>query len=445
MVDNSELLKQIEEARQKIESLESEFDLQIQEMSDLYEEVATLYRMGELIGATLNINEMQQSVLNMAAETIESPAAMLFQSVGYGMVVPTAYVGIDVAKIYDVELDDKEPLLKYVSQNKRTIIVNNFADDRRFDSHFFRKLNLNKTICSPLFIGDNIFGLICLCRYEGDKDFTAGNGKLLTSLANQSANILENIRLHQRELEQKQMEEQIRTAKLIQMELLPKEPPAFKDIEVYGYSIPAREIGGDYFDFVPLGDSKFGVVISDVAGKGLPAGLLMAMTKGSFRAYTNEHTTPAQTLDKVNRLMFSETTYDRFVTMLYIVYDAEKKIVSIGNAGHDPLLHYSKATDEITQIPGECLPLGIKEDEDFIDQYVEVAAGDLFVLFTDGFSEAMDASMQQFKISGIIDVVTKHIDQKLGELADTLYTEANKHMAGVEQYDDMTLVLMRIK
>ncbi len=273
-------------------------------------------------------------------------------------------------------------------------------------------------------------------RLEQDVDrvFSVLNG-----IAHQTATTLESNLLQAASVERERLEREIEVARSIQASFIPNTAP---DIPGWGFAAAweaARQVSGDFYDFIPLRDGRWGLVIADVADKGVPAALFMAMSRTLLRAVAISHNEPAITLERVNHLLFNDTSTDLFVTVFYGVLEPSTGKLSYAIAGHNPPMVYHSDTGDVEVLPGKGIALGILHEISLTQQEVILNAGDMVVAYTDGVTEAMQADftewgMERF-ISTLEDVCQQPPDEVVSEVVDRIET----FVAGAPQSDDLTL------
>jgi sigma-B regulation protein RsbU (phosphoserine phosphatase) len=255
--------------------------------------------------------------------------------------------------------------------------------------------------------------------------------------------------------EKKRLEEELRIAREIQMSLLPRGPLQFPGLAVTALCVPAREVGGDYYDFFPLSDWQLGILIADVAGKGTSAALYMAELKGLLLSLSKIHHSPRRLLIEVNRIISSHLDSRSFITMTYAVVDLRRRMLTYARAGHTPLIYLpadsgSPRESQVLTPDGLVLGLRIEGVAAKFEQLLEEATlplnvGDVFVLFTDGVTEAMNPSADLFGEFRLQQLVEEHGDLPTDELRERILREVDAFVAGADQHDDMTLILIKVE
>ena len=254
--------------------------------------------------------------------------------------------------------------------------------------------------------------------------------------------------------EKERLEQELAIARRIQMSLLPQGPLTLEGLSVTAHCEPAREVGGDYYDYLPLADHRVGIIIADVAGKGTSAALYMAELKGLMLSLSQLHSSPRELLIDANRIIAQHLDARSFITMTYAVIDMCAHTLTYARAGHCPLMYRPgpMAPDRRVQVlapDGLVLGLKIDDGERFNTLLREVTlplgAGDLVLLFTDGVTEAMDAEGESFGEARLSGLIEEYGHLPFEELRDRILREIRAFVGGAAQHDDMTMVLLKIE
>jgi sigma-B regulation protein RsbU (phosphoserine phosphatase) len=240
------------------------------------------------------------------------------------------------------------------------------------------------------------------------------------------------------------MQEELRFAARIQSELLPQSAPDIPGYELAGKTIPAQEVGGDYYDFIPIDDHHLAFCLGDVTGKGLPASLLMANLQATLRGQTLTTASPKTCLERSNQLLFQSTSPEKFATLFYAILDTQNHQIHYSNAGHEnPYLCSTQFGNKRLKTGG--IPLGMLPDFVFEEDSVALEDDCMLVLYSDGVTEAMNSEEEQFGDDRIAAVLDQHKHAPASEIIDHLVAAVKKHAAGYPQSDDITVVVMRRK
>jgi serine phosphatase RsbU (regulator of sigma subunit) len=250
--------------------------------------------------------------------------------------------------------------------------------------------------------------------------------------------------------EKERLEEELRIARQIQMSLLPAGSVALEGLRVEALCLPAAEVGGDYYDLLPLSDTRMGVLVADVSGKGTSAALYMAELKGLMLSLSRVYDSPVKVLREANRILTAHLDPRSFVTMVYALVDVEKRSMVFARAGHNPVIHLDAQTGRTHTLTPQGLGLGIDEGSRFdavLEEWeVPLRTGDVFFFFTDGVSEAMNENAELFgerRLRDLIEAAGPGGDG-LGPLRDRILEGVHTFAGGAPQNDDITLVILKV-
>lgn len=274
-------------------------------------------------------------------------------------------------------------------------------------------------------------------------------GQLAESFNSMTASIED---LLQQKAEKERMEQELRIARSIQMSLLPQRALAMPGLSLAAHCEPAREVGGDYFDYLPIDDRRLGLLIADVSGKGTSAALYMAELKGLMLSLSRQHTSPRKLLIEANQIIARHLDTRSFITITYAVVDLDARTFTYARAGHCPLIYipgpYAPARSPQILTP-DGLVLGLQIDDGTLfermlqEETLPLGIGDLFVLYTDGITEAMNAEGDCYGESRLAAFVREHADLPFEELRERILREVRAFAGGAAQQDDITMLLLR--
>jgi serine phosphatase RsbU (regulator of sigma subunit) len=241
--------------------------------------------------------------------------------------------------------------------------------------------------------------------------------------------------------EKEAMERELAIAREVQRELLPRACPVVPGLLLSGACRPAVGVGGDYYDYLQFSEDRLGLVIADVAGKGIPAALLMAGLQASVRSLAGPAVEPGEVNRRLNSMLYRSTSTSRYATLFFAVYDARKRLLHYSNAGHFPPLHLSR--DGVARLTADGIPLGLMEEARYGQAQRTLVSGDLLAMYTDGIVEAPDARGIEFGEDRLVDVLRRHDETDLDELVLLVMEELSRWTGGSAAHDDATLVLVR--
>ena len=279
-----------------------------------------------------------------------------------------------------------------------------------------------------------------------------GRSRAVDVIAAQLALIIDNARLTERMVAQERMRRELALAAEVQQRLLPSSAPKGVGMEVAGFCEPARGVGGDYYDFINFDNSQLGLAIADVAGKGMPAALLMSTVQATLRSLTarNGSSSSASELSsivsKLNRLLFNTTNGEHYVTFFYATFDHATQCLTYVNAGHNPPLYLqADANFEVRQLTSGGLVAGAFEHAVYEQETVQMKPNDLLFLYTDGLSEALNVEGEEFGASRIMDTLKSIASLSADQIRDVVARRVKEWCAGMSLYDDLTFVIMKVK
>ncbi|MBN2187697.1 MAG: SpoIIE family protein phosphatase [Dehalococcoidia bacterium] len=246
---------------------------------------------------------------------------------------------------------------------------------------------------------------------------------------------------YRRELERREFEAE--TARGIQQSFLPESPPQIEGFDLAALSLPAWEVGGDFYDFIPISEKKWGLVIADVSGKGIPAALFMALSRTLVRANVSANSTVSEAIQRANHLISEDARSGMFVTLFYAVLDSRRRRLSYVNAGHNAPLLLKPNGGDIVLLEAKGIALGVLDDINLEEKMLDIASDDIVILYTDGVTEAINEKEEQFGQERLIETIRKNIDLPANDLIDRIKEEVTTFACGQPQFDDFTLVALK--
>jgi len=306
-------------------------------------------------------------------------------------------------------------------------------------------LNSGIVLSVPMFIQDRLVGTINAGPKMSGKIYSQEDINLLSTVASQAAIAIENARLHKSEIEKQKMEEQLEIARSIQQSLLPKASPTFDRLDIAGISIPALTVGGDYFDYIRLGEKKLLVVVADVSGKGMSAALYMSKIQGMIQLASHMYQTPRDMLIHVNRRLYDGIERKSFITMVLALFNLENNTVQICRAGHNKAI--ISTNNHLEHLNSRGIGLGLERGPIFEESLEEVQrqlqSDTIFFFYSDGLSEAMNEQQEQFGEDTIYDFIKANKKLTAEQLQRSLIHSAQQFQGSADQHDDITFVVVK--
>jgi sigma-B regulation protein RsbU (phosphoserine phosphatase) len=338
-----------------------------------------------------------------------------------------------------------EGVVDGILENHTSLLIENLMEDKRFNVARSSR-QIHSLVSLPLFTNSRDLGVLNVVNTRGGESFSPENLATLQTVAGMASTAIENAILHREAIEREVFQEQLRIARQIWENILPSSIPHFSGASISARSVPASIVGGDFYDFIPLGEDRLGLVIADVSGKGIPAAMVMNMAKSVLHVEALRDNEPDQVLSVVNNLLVESTRPDSFVTLVYAVLDRKAKQIIFTNAGHTPCLIHRAATGECESVQSENLPLAILPDLDFVRQTVDVFPGDSIVLYTDGVTEAMNSQRELFDNDRLVKIMENIGDEESAEEAmERIYKSVEEFAGDAPRSDDTTVVMIKIR
>jgi sigma-B regulation protein RsbU (phosphoserine phosphatase) len=336
-------------------------------------------------------------------------------------------------------------ILRTAMQSGEAILSADALEDSRFDaSESLDGLGIRSMICVPLMAkGGEALGAIQLQTQSLRHQFTQSDLDVLISVGSQAILAIENARLHEDLLRRSDIERELRFATQVQLGFLPEIRPNPPGYEFFDYYEPAERVGGDYFDYIQLNDGRIAIALADVAGKGIPAALLMARLYSSVRLHLFSQPTPAKALSALNAEIHAQGMGHRFVTFVLLTLDPVRHETTLVNAGHLPPI-FRTADGQSTSVGRKesGMPLGINPEQEYREITLALESGTSVVLYTDGITESMNAANDLFGRVRLENFVSS-ISGSSEDLTKAIVTEVDRFCGTRPQRDDMCLVCLR--
>ncbi|RIK73154.1 hypothetical protein DCC62_18005 [candidate division KSB1 bacterium] len=399
------------------------------------QELFLLQRVAQRINAILDLDTLLEEVVNDVAKTFGySRSAVLLKDDHTHELVIAAVRGWTINFHIKGERFKigEYGMVGHVGATGET----HYAPDVSVDPYYqVSEASTRSELDIPLKVRGRLIGVFNFQHHELN-GFSASRIQLLEALAGHIATAIENARLFQRERQEKErMARELEEARRVQLSLFPGRNPDLPSFEITGLCLPCSEVGGDWYDYIPLHDGRLALVLADVSGKGMAAALLMASTRSILRLFAERDLPPAEVLTQVNRVLIEDFPRAKFVTMIYAVVDPALRNIVFANAGHLPPLFVNATGSQFLKIDSG-LPLGI-QDVSFSEYRLDLPPGSRLLFYSDGVSEAMNAAMEEFGARRIRDH-TVNPSASVQSLLNGVRAFAKDYPAS----DDRTLVLI---
>lgn len=423
------------------------------EALDRYREINLMYRVAETVGALLDVEKIPQMVLEESQRVIRANSGIVLLSPANG----DAEWEIKATDC----VDGQAAILKEITQRA---LGEAWQSDRPAIVTELPTSSLSAILWAPMKGKNRVLGAIVLSRAQGQPVFTASDEKLLMALASQAAISVENARLHQAVLEKERLERELELARDVQASLIPSQTPSIPGWDFAAYWQPAREVSGDFYDFISdvgvinlakedpslapgagssQGSPLHGIVIADVSDKGMHAALFMALTRSIVRASATAGLSPADGLTQTNRLLCVDSVNGMFVTLFYSQLDPQRNELTYVNAGHNPPLHYRTKEKMLAELGATGIMLGFDDSRRLEQRSVKLEPGDFVVFYTDGVTEAMNELNDQYGEERLRDLIHANSSASPSEIMHALCDSLALFVGSRAQSDDITIVIAK--
>src|SRR3712207_6582065 len=345
----------------------------------------------------------------------------------------------------EIQIAWDDPILAYLADASGVVEV----DKLELDSPALRAMKTaDVKLVVPLVSQGELIGLLNLGPRLSQQEYSADDRKLLSDLSTQTApavRVAQLVRQQQQEAQERErIEQELRIARLIQQTLLPKTLPQLPSYDVAAYYQPAREVGGDFYDFLELDDGRLGLVVGDVTDKGVPAALVMATTRTMLRAAAQRLFSPGEVLRRANDALVTDIPPNMFITCLYAILDIESGRLVYANAGHDlPYWRRAGTSESAQELRATGMPLGLMPGMGYEEKEIVLEKGESVLFYSDGLVEAHDPQREMFGFPRLQGMVGTHRSGG-SSLIGFLLSELTRFVGeGWEQEDDITLLTLR--
>jgi sigma-B regulation protein RsbU (phosphoserine phosphatase) len=392
----------------------------------------------------LNVLFELSKEFGLFSESTKVAKLLIFSVIGQFMVSKYAVLtveGEDV-QILESKFDDKVLLecLKHCDFSK---IENSLTGSQLNEDHS-ALVELGVNLIVPMQIQGMTKGLILLGQRINKQSFADTDIEFIYSVGSLAIISLENKRLFNEELEKQKLEEELDLAREIQQNLLPSSIPEYEYFEIAAVNMSSKQVGGDYYDIIPLNNNKFCVAIADVSGKGAPASLMMANIQAFLQVICRQDVDIVESTGVMNDLIYANSTDGRFITFFWAVVCNETKEFRYVNAGHNPPLLIRNG--KITKLRKGGIILGVVETTiPYLSESVNLQSGDLLILFTDGISEALNPQGEEYSDEKLEETALILSSGSASEILDGIKQEVHDYAESAPQSDDITMVVIKVK
>ncbi|KPL00992.1 MAG: hypothetical protein AMJ91_02270 [candidate division Zixibacteria bacterium SM23_73_3] len=403
-------------------------------------ETETLLEVEKSLSSSLNLNELLDLILDSLLKVVKYDAVAIFLIDQKKQEIDHIKArGFDPALEPDLQLKIGQGLAGWAAKTEKSLIVPEVKHDPRYIE---ARVETQSAMAVPIVSQKRMIGVFSLENDEPNA-YSQDDLELLEAFASLAAISLERARQHEEILEKRKLEEELFIAKKIQQSFLPREKPQLYGFDISGINIPSEEVGGDYYDFIPIIENQIGIAIGDVSGKGIPAALIMAYFRASLIAEIRNNYAIRSIMFKVNNLLFESTASDIYVTAVYGVLDTKNRILTFANAGHNaPILRY--ANGEMEYLTEGGVALGMFENLKYEERPLGLNPGDIVVFYTDGVTEAKNEKEEEFGTKRLKQVINDSYQLSAFEIQENIYKAVKDFMDSLPQADDLTMIVVKV-
>ena len=415
---------------------------------DLHPTIRLLLDIVGKFNSTMDPSKLLHDIIESTKGMVEAEASSLFLLSDGGknleLTIPT---GPATAEVSGKKIASDHGISGWVVQHQQPVLITDVQSDPRFQGELLSnpKFQSRNMICVPL--NNNQGKTIGVLQAINIKEDFLNEEMLglFQTLANQAATALENVHVKQQQLAAELVNRELEVATEIQARFFPQQTPNLVGYEVAGCSIPAKDVGGDYYDFIPNPEPcQHGFVVADVTGKGVPASLLMATMRATLRAnIQNNPNDIVQALRQVNGDIYRDSPVDKFITSIYCNLDYESHELSYVNSGHNPPYIVRANDNRIEELDQGGVMLGIMEEIDLPKATLSIDKGDILMLFSDGVTEATNPSGELFSEERFERWLLDHNQLSAEEMKDALLETLRDYANGSPQSDDITFIIVK--
>lgn len=422
----------------------------------LKDNITKLYNVGQSLASTLILEDLLVLIVDHVVEISRAQRGFIMLLEGGGGEAEAKRlsfkVGRDARKRSLNEEHFKVSMTlakRAIDQKKSQIMKEAIGADL---SVSMVQMELQSIMCVPLTEKEDVIGIVYVDSQQSNKEFDESDLEIVESLCGQASVAIVNAKLYLEAGERERLSHELNIASRIQMDLLPKEIPQVAGLDMHGLLIPALEVGGDYYDFIPHEGSEDTVTIAigDVSGKGVGAGLVMAMARSALRSLVQHEGVPSSPLPilrSLNVMLCRDIPRGMFMTLNILLWDAATRRLKYAAAGHEHLVIYRAATGAVEKIKAGGVAGGVLKQASamYKEETLQLAPGDQVLLYTDGVTEAMDLLHQEFGLDTVVDLVKQHGGEDPHSLCQRLLDAIIEFRGEADPHDDITLVALKVR
>jgi len=428
-----------------------------------------LHGLGEAFRETIRPQELHRLIVEGAVRILDAHGGALYVTDRTGGKLTPAFISKGCPPLVDVPSNilqqaaanpidletflrlrtvaPREGVIGRVWQTGQAVCLNEFSEAPELAQLRGSAFGSVSVMATALRYGNQDLGVLALANGPMGAPFSQADLVVFKSIAEQSAFALYNAIIYSMANEKKRLDHDLEIARDIQRILLPSEAPAIDGFQISGINVPARQVSGDYFDYIQVDQDRLGVAIADVSGKGVPASLIMAICRSVLRAEAARNPSPADVLRKVNRQLYPDIKEDMFISMAYLILDHQQDGVTLARAGHDAPLWYKRQSQTVMPVKSPGMVVGIDSGSVFdrltVDFAVPLERNDCLVLYTDGVTETLNSEGDEFGVDRMMQSVCASANDSAQAVVKRIIEDVREFTGSVPQNDDITLIAIR--
>ncbi len=411
------------------------------ELTSRIEELTALYEFSQSISCYSGENDFFLRTIETLVQLIRvEKGSIILYDEERGSLVLKAASGLPDDVYADSVVDLTNSVAGFVFRNGDPLLVSDISREFGFiTGSRNRSYKTQSFISIPIKRQGATIGVLSLADKLNRAQFDAFDLRVLSTVASQIAEVHQNIQYQKNMLEQQRLAREIDVASEIQANILPRIPESIGAHHLAAMNRPAKEVGGDFYDFFKFDENKYGIVVADVSGKGIPAAIFMGTARNVIRAESRISNQPGTLLRKSNRYIYEDSEQGMFVTLIYVLIDTHNNIITYANGGHNDQILYKKKTGEVIKLNADGIPLGISDRARFEERIIFYEPGDMLVLFTDGILEYLgDLDIDRGEMV-LTDAIRTFIDEGPAALVNHFSVKMATEDINTDAIDDFTL------
>ena len=407
---------------------------------DMY---AVLSEVSQALVLHKPLAELLEHIMDLLSGHLKMDRGVLMLKEGSPVQFNPRVIRVNAKSLQGQKIQVSRSIMNMAVEQQLAVLTSDAALDPRFQGHeSIINCGIHSAMCVPLWNNKEIIGIIYADRITLLQEFNQEDLRLLTLLSNLAAVKIENAILIERAIEQDRMERELQLAAQIQKDFLPRANPACENYDIAGKNIPCHQVGGDYYDFLPIDPSRLGITVADVSGKGVSASLLMASLRAALHSEVHPHFKPAAMAVKLNDFVQKSSSINSFITFFFCELDRKTGELVYVNAGHNPPLRLKPdGSTEVLESTGLCL--GMLPNMTYEEKRIKLQLGEVLVLYTDGITESRSKANEEYGSDKLAEVCRKNFGLPVMETLKAVFQDLDDFTSKSPPHDDRTLVIVK--